>query len=49
MYGMRSICVRDWKCSADCGLSVHSDLLVLMCAKCYWLVRNTFSHMVQGL
>jgi hypothetical protein len=40
---------RDWKCSAVCGLSVHSNLFVLMCAKCYWFVYAVFVRYRTGV
>ena len=38
MGGLLRACGADWKYSAECGLSVHSNLLDLMCAKFYWLL-----------
>jgi hypothetical protein len=48
MDGVLRTCGADWKCSAECGLSVLSNLLVLMCAGVTGLFEPRFRISYRG-
>jgi hypothetical protein len=46
--GVLRTCGADWKCSAECGLSVVSNLLVLFCASVTGLFEPRFRISYRG-